>query len=377
VSSETFDTIILGGGVIGCAIAYELSKNGQKVALVERRTIASGASGVSAAMLEAQLDSYRGEPFLSLALPGRALFPALWEELKDLTGIDFQYELCGILRLAGSAEEREELLKRRDFQRGRGLAVDWLEPEELKRSLPQIQGTFFGGLLHTGDGQVNASRFTRALAEGARRRGTHIFEMTETTGFLREAGGVAGIVCSTGTFQAQYTVIASGPWTPELGKLLPLDIPVEPLRGQLVVFETPEPLLPYPVFLGSRYFVPKKDGLSLAGTTTEKAGFDEKTTQEGVESIVREVTAFLPAIKSRKIRRSVAGLRPHTPDELPILGEVAEAPGLLLATGHYRNGILLAPITAKILSSIILKTPTPPVSPQSFSLARFQKIAAR
>ena len=371
MSSRTFDTLIIGGGAIGCAIAYELSKEGQKVAVLEKRTVAAGASGVSAAMLEAQLDAHRGEPFLSLALASRDLFPGLWQELKELTGIDFQYERCGILQLAGTAPEHRELLRRQDLQVKAGLPVEWLEPEDIENSLPQLEGPFSGALFHAGDGQINASRFTGALAEAARRKGAVIFEDSPVTGFEKQGEKIAGAVTPAGIFRAGQFVLAGGTWSPLLGKLLGFDLPVEPVRGQLVIFEVPRSVLPYPVFKDSRYVVPKADGFLLAGTTTERAGLDERTTPEGVNGIVEDCARLLPLLKSKPMRGATAGLRPQTPDELPLLGPAPHLKNLVIATGHYRNGILLAPITAKIISSVILDRPSPLPLPPFFP-NRFQ-----
>lgn len=371
MSASVFDTIVIGGGAIGCAIAFELSKSGQNVAVLEKGTVASGASGVSAAMLEAQLDAHRGEPFLSLALASQELFEPLTRELEETTGMDIQHERCGILQIALTPSERDELRRRYEFQIGKGLPASWLEPREVEESLPQLEGRFLGALFHRKDGQVNASRFTGALAQAARRRGAKVLEGTEVTGFRLDGSRVTGMDTKTGAFGCGSLVIAAGPWSSLLGRMLGLAIPVEPVRGQLVIFETSPAVLPYPVFYGSRYLTPKRDGFLLAGTTTEKAGFDDQPTAEATQAIARDAQAVMPLLKSKPFRGATAGLRPHSPDELPIMGRAPGFDNVFIATGHYRNGILLAPVTARILVSL-MQDRTPPLPINAFSAERFK-----
>ena len=364
------DVLIIGGGVIGSAIAYELQSQGAQVTLVERGAVASGASGMSAAMLEGQLDAREEGPFTELALASRALFPDLAKNLQDLAGVDIGYEACGILRLALDDAERRVLRDRLEWQKARSLAVEWLEPEAVAARFSALGGRNAGAIFYAEDGQVIASRFTSALAEAARRKGVVLKENTQVTGFKTDGRRVTDVLTDHGALHAGHVIFAAGPWSSGLARRLGFALPIEPVRGQMLIFKTAERLLPAPVYTSEGYLTPKTDGTLLVGSTAERVGFACETTPLGIEKLQSFAMKRLPVLMDVPYAGAVAGLRPGSlPDNLPAIGPLPDWDNVSVAAGHYRNGILLAPITAKLVAAQIFNQPSP-LPPEPFYPAR-------
>ncbi len=362
--------IVIGGGVIGSAIAYELQSQGAQVTLLEKTSIASGASGMSAAMLEAQLDAREEGPFTDLALASRALFPGLSKDLKTQLGLDIGYEACGILRLATDDAERRLLKHRLEWQQVRGLGVEWLEPDQVALRYPRLGGRHTGAIFYVEDGQVIAGRLTSALAEAARRKGAAIHEQVHVSGFKVEGRHVAGVLTENEVYSADAVVLAAGPWSAGLARRLGFALPIEPVRGQMLIFKTEERLLPCPIYTSEGYLTPKSDGTLLVGSTAERVGFSCETTPLGIEKLQSFVAKRLPALMDVPYLGATAGLRPGSlPDNLPAIGPLPDWDNVSVAAGHYRNGILLAPITAKLMAAHLFNH-TPPLPHEPFLPAR-------
>ncbi len=364
------DVIVLGGGIIGASAAYELAKEGAKVALLDKNRFGSGASGSSAAMLEFQLEAGRGEPFFSLPRASNALFPQLEAEIKALTGLGFDYDPCGILQVALTPEEADLLRQEVERQARLGLRAEWWSAEALVKKLPQLSPTNFGGAFFAEDGQVDAPKFLAAMLKAAEAGGVVSYEEEgEISLLLSEHGKVVGVSSGRKTLTAERIVIASGAWTDSLLSPLGIRLGIEPVRGQLAVYDSPNKALPHPVYTkGGVYLVPKQ-GYLLAGTTTEFVGFDNRTTPEGRSFIAESVGKLMPSLVPWPLRHMTAGLRPGTPDGLPFLGPLPEFENVIIVAGHYRNGVLLAPITARIVSALC-QGRKPPVSITPFSPER-------
>jgi len=357
-----YDAIVIGGGLIGASSAYELSKTGLRVLLLEKRTMGSGASGTSAAMLECQTDAHRGEPFLSLARASNRLFPALYQELLDLTGIDFQYEPSGILEIALTEEEARTLKA--------GTPAQWLDSNDVRKNYPQLVPENFGGAFYQNDGQVNGEKFLAAMAQAARLTGTEIKENIGPLHLVVNHDQALEARSRNEVFTADKFIVCAGAWSNEILKPIGHALELEPIRGQLIVFDTPKRPLPCPVYTRScGYITPKKDGTTLAGSTIERVGFNEAATPEAEALLRSQAIRLLPSLSRQAVRGMTAGLRPGTPDDLPYLGHFPEIKNLIVATGHYRNGILLSPITAGIVASLVAGTP-PPVDIRPFSPSR-------
>lgn len=361
-----FDAIVVGGGIIGASCAFELAKKGLRTALLDSCPFGQGASGNSAAMLEFQLDAHRGEPFFSLAKASDALFPSLHQEIKNLTQIDFQYERCGILQLALNDQEAETLQNEALRQQELGLEITWLSSEQLRKKLPFLSLASFGGVIYEGDGQVSGEKFLAGMIAAARASGAHIENNLKTISLQIESGRVTSVQTPNKNFQARFVVITAGAWTDQLLEPLHIQMGIEPIRGQLVIYDTPRHEFPFPVYTKSGgYVTPKQDGYALAGTTVERVGFDNSTTQEGEDVIRNFARTLFPHLSRVHVRGVTSGLRPKSPDDLPIIGPLPDHPNVIVAAGHYRNGILLAPITAKIVTAIVTHD-TPPVPIQPF-----------
>ncbi len=352
----TYDVIVIGGGAIGTNTAYELSKQGLKVALLEKKRIASGASGASAAMLEFQIDAHRGEPFFSLSKASNDLFPALYQEIKNFTKIDFQFEQCGILHVASTVEETATLQKEVEWQKGLGLKISWLDHDLLQKHFPYLNPDHHGGVFYHEDGQVHGEMFTSALAFAARQKGADVHTDVGEIKFELTKGTVTGVRTHRQVFQAKKYVVTTGAWADQILEPMDIKLGIVPVRGQLVIFDTPpEKTLPHPIYTErSGYITPKRNGTTLAGTTVEQVGFDERVTDEGKAAIVKLACDLVPSFANKKIRGISAGLRPGSPDGLPFLGPVRTHDNVIISAGHYRNGILLSPISAKIVTSLVL-----------------------
>ncbi|MBI2931505.1 MAG: FAD-dependent oxidoreductase [Planctomycetes bacterium] len=307
------DTLIVGGGIVGCAIARALTKEGRRVVLLERGEIGREASWAAAGIL-APIHLADSPPSLAeLCLAGALLYPPLVEELRGETDIDVEYRPSGLL------------------MPGRDGA---------QTLLPHVA-------------QVRSHRMTRALAAAATRYGADLRPHCEVTGFLRVPGRITGVKTTRGDILAEETVVAAGAWSGELLKSVGVDLAVRPVRGQMVLLEGPPYLVKHILLKGDRYVVPRADGPLLLGSTTEDVGFDKRVTAAGVAGILSAALEIAPVLAELPIVQTWAGLRPATPDRLPYLGRPPDLSGLVLATGHFRNGILLAPITAALIADLI------------------------
>ncbi len=369
-----YDVIIIGGGIIGAASAYELSKAGAKVLLIEKKHVGAGATGSSAAMLECQIDAHRREPFLSLARASLERFPALAAELKELTQIDVGFEQDGIIQLALTEEEASLLQTEAAYQTHIGLPARWIPMETLQNNFPQLNPIHCGGVLFEKDGQMNGERFLSAFIEGAKRQGTSVIENTGDWKFKRTPNRIEGIETNAATFNADRFLVAAGAWSDQILEPLGLKLGLEPLRGQLLVMDTPKRILPLPLYTKSNGYVTPKDGYTFVGTTVEKAGFLNTTTPEAKEELMQKGRRLLPQLSRTPARGMTSGLRPGSPDLLPALGRLPGFDNVFIAAGHYRNGILLAPITAKLMADSILSRPLS-MDISSFSPLRFLKTA--
>jgi glycine oxidase len=331
--------LIVGGGVIGCAIAYEVRKRGASVLLLERGRVAGGASAGAGGMLAPQVEAPGPGPLLELGLRSRDLFPEWQAEL----GGSFDLDLSGILRVAHTERGAAELRRRAEWQRGLGLSARLCDPAEVLDLCPGCSEAVCG--LWVPDGQVNAERLTLCLAQGAAQRGTEIRE-----GVVVTAVRTGGVETSEGRIGAGQVVVAAGAWS---GLLAPT--PVRPVKGQRLLLRQPGRLQGLTIFGDQCYLVPKAGGHVLVGATEEPgAGFDLRVTAEAVGRLARAACALLPPLGGAELVETWAGLRPGTPDRLPILGRLPGSDGVWLATGHHRNGILLSALTGRLMAEAVL-----------------------
>jgi glycine oxidase len=361
------DVVIVGGGVVGCAIAFALASEGLAVALLERDAVAAHASRVAAGMLT-PLAGERDE--LPLGLESLAAFPAWVAELRERSGIDPGLVLSGVLRVAHDEAEAAPLRARAARLAAHGAA--WLDPAAARAREPALGPALAGALWSPREGHVGAEPLTRACARAATACGARVEERTTVTELRREGARVVGVRTPRGDWSAAWVVLATGAWAGAEARALglPWAPPVEPLRGQIVALRPAGPAPAAITWDASVYLVPRPDGRVLAGATEERAGFDCRTTEDGVRGLAAAAAALVPALAGARQAEARAGLRPASPDGLPCIGPAPGLDGSLLAVGHHRHGILLAPLTARLVADRIAGRALPAAA-RAFAPERF------
>jgi glycine oxidase len=351
-AERSYDVAIVGGGVIGLASAWRLARSGADVVLLERDPRPpAGATRVAAGMLAPVGELTFGEPeLLELTLIAAELYPGFVAELEQASGVATGHRVCGALHVALDRDEAEQLRRVHDLQRRMGLEAEWLTPSACRRLEPGLTPSLSGGDFAAGEGSVDPRALCEALLAGLAMEGAEVRTGTEVTGALIDAGRVGGVRTAAGEeLRAGSVVLAcgarSGPaeWLPEEARP-----PVRPVKGQILELRPPPGVgAPAERIVASErvYLVPRPDGRLIVGATVEERGFDTAPTAGGIHELLREAYRLLPEVAEMELVEAMAGLRPGTPNNLPLVGPGA-LEGLVLATGHFRNGILLAPLAA-------------------------------
>jgi glycine oxidase len=364
--------VIVGGGVIGCSCAYFLAKAGAEVTLLERGEVAGEASGASAGLLTAlSEEGDKGPEFLRLWQESLAVYEEVLPELAK-TGIDVRYRRSGILRVALSDEEGAQL--RQLFQVRKAEYPDdlWLEAKELRSAEPQLDADAVGGILSPTEAYLNPKNLVLAFAAAAGQYGADIRPGRAVEQLETSAGRVVAARTARSRHEADAFLLAGGSWAGELGAQLDVSIPVHPIRGQMFSVRAPAEPLQHVIWGMRGYLVPREDGQTFVGATLEDVGFDKSNTPEALDRLRLAGEELVPALKGGEVVRAWAGLRPASRDGLPILGPLPGYENAWVAAGHYRNGILLAPVTGKVMAEAILSGSMPEhLGP--FSPARFAK----
>lgn len=359
------DVIIVGGGIMGCACAWELAQAGQTVVVLERSVPGAEASSAAAGILGAQVESHEPGPLVELAQQSRRLYPQYADLLREQTGIDIEYREGGVLRVAFQARDVRTLAREAAWQNAERRQVQLLDLRAARRLEPALSERVAGGLHFTRDARVDPRRLLRALHIAAQHAGAAFRTGSYVRKLTRAGTRVTGVALEDGTeLLAGTVVVAAGSWTTLIeGVALPSGA-VRPARGQIVELETPAPLLRRVVFGPGCYLVPRDDGRLLVGSTLEFVGFQRDVTAGAVRDLLTAATALVPGLADAALRSTWSNFRPYTDNHKPLIGPGRDA-GLMLATGHYRNGILLAPITARIVRALLTGR-KPPVSIDDF-----------
>jgi glycine oxidase len=351
-SNVASDVAIIGGGIMGSAVALRLAQRGIGVTVIERGIPGAEASSAAAGILGPQMEAEGPGPLLELGLKSRALYPALAAELRELTGIDVGYDRSGVLAVAFDEAGEAALSSRRAWQLGRGLRVESLSGEAARAREPALSPAVRAALAFTDDAQVVARELARAFSQAAAGAGARFLTGRYVRRVLVDKGSVTGVELDGDVLPAGVVVVAAGSWSGLVeGAGVPPTV-VRPARGQLVSIETRPPLFRHVVSAPGGYLVPRRDGTVLAGSTVEMAGFRKEVTVGGLAAILTLARTVIPALADAPVTGSWSNFRPFTEDHLPVLG-ATRVRGLVLATGHFRNGILLAPITAQAIAELI------------------------
>ena len=359
------DVVIVGGGIIGCAIAFFLAKSGVQPLILERGQIGGEASSGAAGMLTAQAHTDEPGPLFDLKLASRALYEELANELHDRTGLDIEYRKLGHVAPALTDEENEAVGRRVEWQRARGLPAVKLNRMEARDLEPGLAPDVVGAGWFPEDHHVNNSAATQALASAALRLGGQVRTDCGVTDLVGEGQRVTGVRTKDERVSTGTVILCAGAWMQEFEKAARIPIPIVPAKGQIVVAKLEPPALRHIVYGTAAYAVPRPSGEHIIGSTVEFVGFDKRVTVDGMTGILQGITRLVPALHEGAMVASWACLRPAASDGLPILGRVPARPGLVIATGHFRNGILLAPITGKLIAELIADG-TPSISLEPF-----------
>ncbi len=362
-----YDMVVIGGGVIGLSIARQISGN-QSVLLLERGVAGEGTSWAAAGMLTPQSEADDEGAFFQLSMASLRMYRKFVEELKLESGIDPEYDDAGLLVLASSGNEMAVLESRAAWQRAAGMSVDILNSAEVLLLEPLITANVPGGLFMPGDHQVVPRKLAMALVDSCRRRNVEIRSGVSVDAVVHDGNRVAGVFAGGEKIQANHVVVSSGVWSGSIEGLAP-PIPVYPRKGQILSLNMPGKAFRHMIRWNHAYFVPRRDGELVVGATNEDVGFDRALTPAGLGGLLAEAQEISSHVGAFAIREMWTGLRPATPDGLPILGRTG-IEGLLYAAGHYRNGILLAPVTATVIAALI-DGQSSPVPIEAFASARF------
>lgn len=339
--------IVVGGGVIGCAVADRLAHAGHQVLLCERDRVGTHASGAAAGLLAPSSEADEPGEFHDLAVRSLAMFDDLAARLETDTGVPVEFRRHETLRIAFDDRSFDALRRRVDWQTGAGMRARLLDADAVKAEEPEV-GEVAGAAVFP-EAQVTPPLFTRALARAAAAAGADIREGTPVLALVDH-----GVRLADGVATADAVVLAAGPWTPQVALTAGLEVPIRPRRGQLIALAPRRPLLKRMLTSGHHYLVPKPSGALICGSTEEEVGFDATATVAGAHALLGFAKAAVPALADVQVERLWAALRPAPPDDLPLIGPT-ERDGVYLATGHNRNGILLAPITAQLVEESLAR----------------------
>jgi glycine oxidase len=360
---RSLDAIFVGGGVIGLCCAWRAARRGARVAVLERAEPAGGATNVAAGMLAPVGELSFGEPrLLELTLAAARLYPAFAADLEDESGEEIGYARLGALHLALDRDEVAQLRRAHELQRSLGLEAEWLAPRRCRALEPGLAPSLGGGVHTPGEAAVDPRALSAALLAALAAAGAEVRSGAEVVEGVFEGGRLTGVRTAAGDqLRAGAVVLAAGAWSgraawlPERARP-----PVRPVKGQVAELRARDGASPCERILASErvYLVPRRDGRLIVGATVEEQGYDTTVLAGGVHELLREAYRLLPDIAEMELVGALAGLRPGTPDNLPLVGPGA-VEGLLLATGHYRNGILLAPLTAEAVAAQLAGEPSP------------------
>lgn len=361
-NGQSPDVVIIGGGIIGCALAWELSKAHVNSRVIDRREIAREASWASAGIISPPGPRHGSRAELALASFNQ--YPDLIAEIEEITGQSVNYVKSGEID-AGMQSSLQLVRETFDWQTEHGMQVEWLDATSIHEREPALHPDFAGGIYYPDAGSLILSRMTTVLARAAQHHGSSVREHTPVTGIIVDRGRATGVQTFDGVVPAGAVVIAAGAWSRTLGDSIDFAIPTIPVKGQMLSIADPPIPIHSVIAAGGGYLVPRADGTVAVGATEEHdAGFDTGVTLSGVAWLTALIERTVPSLLNGRLLQTWAGLRPAVADGEPIIGRIPHLDNVWVATGHFRSGALLAPATANALSKAITTgTPQPILAP--------------
>jgi glycine oxidase len=340
---------IAGGGIIGCAIGFELADRGATVTVFDARPLAGAATQASAGILAPYIEAHDAGPLFDLTVRGLEEYDPFVARVRALSSVVFEYRRCGTLEVAAAEGRARQLQAQLGAPWAHRAGLRWIEREALAEEAPAVTREAAGALACDAHGFVSVEGFTEALADAAVRRGAEVYprrvqriELRRDDVAIHHRGGVQAF---------DKVVVCAGVWTPGLDPLGETSERIRPVRGQLVRLHAPAVSIARVLWGDGCYIVPWRDGTVLVGATAEDAGFDVRPTADGVRGLLDAAIALVPALASATFVEVRVGLRPATEDGMPILGPASD-PRIIYAAGHFRNGVLLAPVTARLVAEM-------------------------
>jgi glycine oxidase len=370
--AESYDAIVIGGGIIGCSIAWRLAQSGRRVALLERGHVGGEASSAAGGIFVPTASPETPPHLLEFWKTSNALYPAFAEEVRETTGQAFEFRVCGRLNVAVTDDEVAWLRQFFEWQEPAGIRAEWLSGADALAAEPALAPDVAAGVFFPDHGLVDNARFTVALGWAVRRAGGDVFENRQVTGLVVEGNRVTGVETPVGRVSAPVVVNCAGSWA---GTIDPrANQPIRPAKGQMLAVASPAVPLRRPVQGPGASCVPRADGRTLIGATVHDVGFDKDVIANDIFGLFDGMARIVPALRQAPFLEAWAGLRPIAPDRQPIVGPDGDIGGLFWATGHFSMGILCAPATARALTDLI-ETGKSSIPIHEFSVSRF-KIAA-
>jgi glycine oxidase len=369
---KPYDAIVAGGGVIGASIAFELASEGLSVAVFDAQIPGREASWASAGMISPALENSTMASLLPISLASVRLYPEFLKRVEELSGRNVGYRKDGALDLLLNGTGQGEIDELLALHRGAGLRAEALSGPEAREIEPALTGELRAAVHRPDEASLDNRLLTEATLEAARRKGVEIFPGNGAKGIWTEGNTCRGLHLQNDRVEAKWTVIAAGCFSARIEGVAPY-APVTPAKGQMMALRCDGVNLKKDLWCGHMYLVPRHDGRIIAGSTVEYAGFDRNVTVAGMQKILAGAISLVPALDAARIEETWAGLRPDSPDHLPILGPT-DLDGLLIATGHFRSGILLTPVTARLIREWVttqkVSADWAPFSPLRFQPAR-------
>ena len=368
--ARTVDVAIIGGGVIGSAIALYLSMRGFACKLFEQREFGWGASGATAGVVGPLWHvPHTHEAAMALGLSSLREFSRLTDSLAE-TGVSTGFRKSGILNVARTEDDERTLREGLAWQGELGLGVRWVDADELLELERHVAPGARGGVYSPQEGFVHGRSFVRAMVNAAASIfGARLAEGVEVGGLITEGDRVVGVESSEGRLYADHVVLAAGPWSGLAGRWLPEALPVRPAKGQRLLLRKPGFMPSMPVRDYGRYVMPQPDGSILVAATRHEGEFDTRVTADAIGELLADAVRAFPLLRNAEFAGAMAGVRPFSPDGLPIIGPVPGREGLIIASGHDAAGVMLAPGTAQLVTDYITSGDAAPLEP--FALSRF------